>query len=247
MMLRVADRWYETHRFSDDVTLILETHIDPKWRCNIWHVRGRDRGLLVDSGMGLRPIQAEVTQITDKPLDCVATHSHFDHIGGHYEFDERIVHVAEADILRSPTRYNTVAQDYVTSLAWFDALPHAQFDPGTYQVAPAPPTRTVEEGDVVDLGNRHFEVLHLPGHSPGSIALWEEHSRTLYSGDVIYDGELFDHLYHSDIGDYICSLERLKMLPVETIHAGHFSSFGRDRLVTLIDTYLDQNRNLDRP
>ena len=44
---------------------------------------------------------------------------------------------------------------------------------GTYEVPAAPATRIVAGGDVIDLGNRHFEVIHTPGHSPGGIALWE--------------------------------------------------------------------------
>ena len=52
----------------------------------------------------------------------------------------------------------------------------------------------VEEGDIVDIGNRHFEVLHLPGHSPGSIGLWEASTGTLFSGDALYDGPLLDQL-----------------------------------------------------
>jgi glyoxylase-like metal-dependent hydrolase (beta-lactamase superfamily II) len=242
MPTAIADRWYETRRYGDDVTLILESHIDPAWRCNIWHVRGRDTDMLVDSGMGLRPIQAEVALVTEKPLNCVATHSHFDHVGGHHEFSERIVHAAEADILTHPTRYNTVADSYVTTSDWFRQLPYADFDPNSYCVNPAPPTRVVEEGDIVDLGDRHFEVLHMPGHSPGSIALWEQRTKTLFSGDIMYDGELFDHLYHSNIDHYARSLERLRNIPVETIHAGHFDSFGRDRLIALIDAYLEQHR-----
>ena len=52
---------------------------------------------------------------------------------------------------------------------------------------------------MVDIGNRHFEVLHLPGHSPGSIGLWEEASGTLFSGDAVYDGPLLDELPTSNI------------------------------------------------
>jgi hypothetical protein len=44
--------WYETIRMADGVTLIHEPWIKPFFRCNIWHVRGRDRDLLFDSGLG---------------------------------------------------------------------------------------------------------------------------------------------------------------------------------------------------
>jgi hypothetical protein len=60
-------------------------------------------------------------------------------------------------------------------------------------------TRLVDDGDALDIGDRHFEVVHLPGHSPGSIGLWEEATGTLFSGDAIYDGSLLDQLPESDI------------------------------------------------
>jgi glyoxylase-like metal-dependent hydrolase (beta-lactamase superfamily II) len=65
--------------------------------------------------------------------------------------------------------------------------------------------------------------------------LWEKATRTLFSGDVIYDGPLIDDLDHSDLTEYERSLKRLRRLPVETIHAGHDPSFGRERLHELID------------
>ena len=49
---RRTTRWYETIRIGDGVTLIHEPWIKPFFRCNIWHVRGRDRDLLFDSGLG---------------------------------------------------------------------------------------------------------------------------------------------------------------------------------------------------
>jgi len=245
MALQVADRWFETRRFDNDVTLIWEPHVDPGIRCNIWHVRGRARDLLIDSGMGLRSLREEVPKVTEKPVICVASHSHFDHVGAHHEFEERLVHPAEARIMAAPDRENTVINRYVT-LDIFRALPFAGFDPESYSVRPAPATATIDEGDVIDLGDRNFTVLHLPGHSPGSIALWESATDTLYSGDVIYDGELYDDLYHSDPDDYRASMVRLKALAPEVVHGGHFDSFGQERFAELIECYLSdrhQTRN----
>ena len=83
-----------------------------------------------------------------------------------------------------------------------------------------------------------FEVLHLPGHTPGSIALWEETSGVLFSGDVVYDGPLLDELPGSNIKDYIRTMKRLRELPVTAVHGGHEGSFGRERLLEIIDDYL---------
>ena len=103
---------------------------------------------------------------------------------------------------------------------------------------PAEISRLIGEGDRVDTGDRNFEVLHLPGHSPGSIALWEQSSGTLFSGDAIYDGPLLDQIPGSDITVYLETMRRLRNLPVSVVHAGHDPSFGRERLIEIADIYL---------
>lgn len=52
-MLPIADRWFDTKRISDDITLLWEPHVPPLMCCNIWHVRGRDRDLMIDTGIGI--------------------------------------------------------------------------------------------------------------------------------------------------------------------------------------------------
>ena len=66
----------------------------------------------------------------------------------------------------------------------------------------APATRLLWDGDMVDLGDRQFEVIHTPGHSPGGIALWEAATGVLFSGDIVYDGPLIEDTYHSNAADY---------------------------------------------
>ena len=106
----------------------------------------------------------------------------------------------------------------------------------------APATRLLEAGDVIDLGDRVFEVLHVPGHSPGSIALWEQSTGVLFSGDTVYDGPLVADAYHANRAHYQDSMQRLAKLPVNTVHGGHFASFGRARYQDLIAEYLAGQR-----
>jgi glyoxylase-like metal-dependent hydrolase (beta-lactamase superfamily II) len=244
MPLRIADTWYETRRLADGVTLIREAHVAPWLRCNIWHVRGRDRDLVIDTGMGLRPMVAEVRELSERPLTGIVTHTHFDHSGGLHEFEHRCAHPLEAETMARPDARNTVADiGYVRAEA-FLALPYAGFDHRTYAVRPAPITDPLDEGDLVDLGDRVFRVLHLPGHSPGSIALYEEATGILFSGDVVYDGEMIDNLFHSVPEQLAASMRRLKELPVRVVHGGHFASFGRDRLAVIVDEYLAGGRRI---
>lgn len=233
-------RWYETRRMDDDITLVHEPWIKPFFRCNMWHVRGRDRDLLFDTGLGAVPLRSSVPLLTGRPLVCVASHTHFDHVGSHWEFQDRRVHVAEADILADPRNDLTLADRYATD-EMFTGLPPG-WDATTYHVRAAPATALLRHGDVVDLGGRVFAVIHTPGHSPGGIALWEAATGTLLSGDIVYDGPLIDDAYHSDLGDYVESLERLRALPVRVVHGGHFDSFDGHRLKSVIAEYLSGHR-----
>jgi len=147
-------------------------------------------------------------------------------------------------VLRSPDERNTVWAAYRDTMMQDEPLarlPRDGFDFSAYAVTPAPPTRLIDEGDELDLGDRLFRVFHMPGHSPGSLCLFEPATRTLFTGDVLYDGELLDALYHSDREVYRETLARLREFPAEVVHCGHFDSFGRDRMVALIDRYLQRN------
>lgn len=230
--------WYRVRPAGDGVTFIDEPFIHEFYRCNMWHVRGRDRDMLVDSGMGVLSLREWVPLVTERALTAVASHTHFDHIGCHHEFEDRAVHRAEAAILADPTRPATLADPYVTD-AIFDRLPPAPYASTTYAVKAAPATRLLEDGDTVDLGHRRFEVIHTPGHSPGGIALWEAATGILFSGDIVYDGPLIEDTYHADAADYHRSMVRLLDLPVRVVHGGHFPSCGGDRHREIIRAWLD--------
>nr|WP_155094548.1 MBL fold metallo-hydrolase [Paracoccus aestuariivivens] len=224
-------------RVGDDITWIDEPHIHEFYRCNIWHVRGRDRDMLVDSGMGVVSLREWVPLVSGRPLGAVASHTHFDHIGCHHEFDCRLCHRAEAEILANPTRAATLADPYVTDEI-FTALPPEPYLSTSYAVTSAPATRLLEDGDRIDLGDRSFEIIHTPGHSPGGIALWEAATGVLISGDIVYDGPLIEDTYHSDAAAYIASMQRLLKLPVRVVHGGHFPSFSGERLRGIIIDWL---------
>jgi len=257
MAFKVADQWFERAGLADAITHIWEAHVPALLRCNIWHVRGRDSDLVIDTGMGIASLREFARDILERPAAAVATHAHIDHIGGHHEFDRCLVHSSElAGLCSCAGDYTLADADFnpldmaslrIPPVAGYeftgpvaDALPWAGFDLGSYRLRPPAHAEPVEDGDVIDLGDRHFEVLHLPGHSPGSIGLLEHATGTLFSGDAIYDGPLIDTLHHSSIPDYVRSLKRLLEVPVRVVHAGHDPSFGRDRLHELVRQQLDR-------
>ena len=249
-MLKLADKWYERKAITNDLTLVFEPHVHPFLRCNIWHLKGRDKDLLIDTGLGVSSLRDEIADLIDKPITALATHIHYDHVGCLHEFDERLMHASEAPRMTSYKEFSWLRAtdflgDYQAALQDDDfedylinAAPAPGFDPDCYQVTSTSVTRTLAEGDVIDLGNRHLEVFHLPGHSRGSIGLWDKQSSTLFSGDALYDGQLLDDLPDSSIPDYIQTMKRLRSLPVDVVHGGHEPSFDRSRMIELIDAYL---------
>ena len=230
--------WWRVRSVGDGVTWIDEPHVREFYRCNVWHVRGRDRDMLVDSGMGVVSLRQWVPLVTERPLEAVASHTHFDHVGCHHEFPCRSCHGAEAHLLRAPTRENTFADKYVTDDI-FTALPPEPYRSETYAVKSAPATRLLWDRDIVDLGDRRFEVIHTPGHSPGGIALWEAATGVLFSGDIVYDGELIEGTTAQEAAQYVASMERLLRLPVRVVHGGHFPSYSGERHRTIIRDWLE--------
>lgn len=254
--LKIASKWFESRRIDDDITLLWEPHVHAFLRCNIWHVRGRDTDLLIDTGMGVGGLAEAARDLFEKPVTVILTHTHMDHMGSAHEFDRICVHALEALDLTDASHHlpidikswDTETRNWICSMGYdiskgiLTAIPHKNFDLSAHRLEPAHATRLLHEGDVVDTGDRQFTVLHLPGHSPGSIGLWEASTGTLFSGDAIYDGALLDEIPGSDVSAYIKTMQRLRELPVSVVHAGHDPSFGRQRLRQIADEYLENRR-----
>jgi glyoxylase-like metal-dependent hydrolase (beta-lactamase superfamily II) len=251
--LEVAPRWFDVREVGDGVIRVTEPYVYPYVRANAWLIRGRDAHLLVDTGLGIGRLRAELDDLLDRPVIAVATHSHFDHFGGLGEFADRAAHQADGEVIEQAADYVTLtAATYPAALVdefaaaglpvpdvLISALPQADFDIGAFRTPAATITRWLADGDVLDLGDRAFEVIHAPGHSPGSVCLWEARSGALVSGDVLVDGEpLLDELPRSSPGDFAASLRRLADFPIGSVYAGHGPVFGRARALDIITDYL---------
>lgn len=144
---------------------------------------GEEKALVVDSTQGGGGSLRELLeQITDKPLMLVNTHSDPDHTAMNHEFDVAWMHPAEM------ARYHGEKGDR--------ALP----------VAP------LQEGDVIDIGGRAFEVVLIPGHTPGSIALLDRANRMIVVGDTVSATPVFLFGDGRDLDAYLVSLDRLAAL-----------------------------------
>jgi glyoxylase-like metal-dependent hydrolase (beta-lactamase superfamily II) len=167
--------------------------------------------VLFDTGNGIGNIKAIVDRLTDKPIQVLNSHSHFDHIGGNHYFSE-ILSVSTKFTLNNS---NGVKNDQVTLEASPEALCRGLPDGVTqqnHQIKPFTITHKIKDGDVLDLGGLKLEVLHIPGHTDDSIALLERDSGYLWSGDSFYEGPIWLFFPETDLKSYKKSMARLAAL-----------------------------------
>jgi glyoxylase-like metal-dependent hydrolase (beta-lactamase superfamily II) len=230
--------WFSKDVISGRVTRICEPHVHKFFRANMFHVVGRDADLVIDFGMGLGDLRSALDIRPGKPVLAVATHVHVDHVGSFHEFEPRLGHAAEAEAFARMPDADTLAGYFRKQPEALTAAAPTGMTPEAYRISPAPLTRILAENDVIDIGDACYTVLHLPGHSPGSIGLLDHRTGEFFSGDAIYEGGLVDDLPGCDIEAYKVTMKRLSELDVDVVHGGHGTRFSRDRLREIAITYL---------
>lgn len=173
---------------------------------------GETHALLIDTGLGIGNIKAEVHSLTDLPVKVVTTHVHWDHIGGHRFFNDISVHEGDAEWLKNGLAIpidmirNSVVQEP------FNAKLPEEFDINKYTVYTGKPTKILIDNDIIDIGSRKIKVLHTPGHSPGHICLLEEDKGYLFTGDLIYLGTLYAFYPSTNPALFKQSVDRISRL-----------------------------------
>jgi glyoxylase-like metal-dependent hydrolase (beta-lactamase superfamily II) len=211
--------WFEVRTFEHDIIGIGEPgHFED---VKSYLAIGNDLAMLVDSGMGFANLRAVVEHYTDLSVLLINSHGHLDHIGDNWRFERRWAHAAEADRIR-----DGVANERMRHFLADDALSRptpAGLDRDSFSIPGTELERTVDEGDVVDLGGRQFAILHTPGHSAGSISFFEEATGILIAGDIVYEGPLFAHHPDASAVDYRESLRKLNELApkISTVYPAH--------------------------
>ncbi|MGQ3215073.1 MAG: MBL fold metallo-hydrolase [Shinella sp.] len=232
------ENWFSKEAISDRLTRICEPHVHSFFRANMFHVVGKDADLVIDFGMGLADLGSALDIPSGKPVLAVATHVHVDHVGSFHEFEIRLGHEAEAEAFALMPDADTLADYFRTQPDALTAVPPTGLTPEAYTISTAPLTTILAENDVIDIGDACYTVLHLPGHSPGSIGLLDQRTGEFFSGDAIYEGGLVDDLPGCSIEAYKVTMTRLSELDVDIVHGGHGVMFGKDRLHEIAVRYL---------
>lgn len=188
-------------------------------------LKSDDEALLVDCGLGVLPLAPLVRSLVGRETSVrlALTHTHWDHIGALREYPNFCVHKAECDLSHPPLPLDKPAlRAFVTEAG--TALPEG-FDLDGYHAEPLAAAHNLSDGDEVRVGKRCLEVLHTPGHSPGSVCYLEQETGDLFCGDLLYEGPIYLQFDGCDLEDFAVSARRIANLVergvVQRIWSGH--------------------------
>ena len=156
-------------------------------------LEGNEKAVLIDSGANAPDAAEMAKKLTNKPVMLLNTHGDGDHTSGTAGFSEIYIHPEDFTKCEVNTRY-----------------------PGTS-------LKEIKDGDVIDLGDRPLRIIHIPGHTYGSVAILDVNNRVLYAGDSVQKGHIFRFGEKRDPEGFEASLDKLIALKGEydCIFASH--------------------------
>ena len=230
--IAVTDLGGGVHRVTHPLPLALD-HV------HCYAVAGKDGWTLVDTGLapGAEERWREALDRLGNPpvRSIVLTHFHPDHLGG----SAALARLTGAEVLQGAADREEAKSMYLDAgyldslrrLLSVNGMPPATIEEnveheGELLAAPAAPTRLLEEGDTVRLGDREVRVLVLPGHADGHIALYDERSGDLFAGDTILrritpNVATWPASAPDPLERYLASLERIAELRPARTYPGH--------------------------
>jgi len=189
--------------------------------CTLIWCEATKKAVVIDPGGNVPKIQAAIKQSNVSVEKIWLTHGHIDHVGGAADL---------RDALKVPIEGPHIADKFLLDNV---VASGARF--GMTGVRDFAPDRWLEEGDQVRIGELSFDILHCPGHSPGSVVFFNKAMRFAHVGDVLFNGSVG----RSDLpgGDHATLIKSIKdkLLPLGDdvgFICGHGpgSSIGQERL-----------------
>ena len=179
---------------------------------------GTDRALLFDTGSGVDDLKKAVEEITELPLLVIASHGHFDHIGGSPQFEEVFLSAKDMCIVKS--------YDIEKLREWIGE----GYDPkGFRNIKPL-------NFESFSLGDIEGKVIELPGHTHGSVGIYLPEMKLLLSGDALTPVMCLFFRNHGTVEDEVQTIERVQKLDIT-----HFITAHSDKMmpVSILDRMSD--------
>jgi glyoxylase-like metal-dependent hydrolase (beta-lactamase superfamily II) len=232
--IETSQKWFEVYKLLEGLFAIYEPYQFEE--AISYLVVGKERAVVIDTGTGIGNLKQVISELTELPVSVINTHGHWDHIGNNYQFEE-VVCFNNADCIKKLRTGvdNTYLQESITGDSLWKPLPEG-FDPVTWKIQPVEPTALLVNGSLIDLGDRTLEVIHTPGHSPGSSCLLDKKNRVLFTGDTFFPGPLYAYPEDVNIEDYIASIDKLKsrLDEYDYLCSGHNDPWVKSEVIDLV-------------
>jgi glyoxylase-like metal-dependent hydrolase (beta-lactamase superfamily II) len=213
----------------------------------IYLVLGDDAALVFDTGYGIAPIMPVVRKITDLPVICVLGHGHIDHANGAYQFKEAWIYEEDLELCLRHTGKKAKARALDRLSEKNVKLPE-DFDEEMYITSGAGSLKTMDIGQIFQLGGKSLEVVKMEGHTHGSAGLLVRQERVLLTSD---GANSFMWLFLEESthrSAYIAMLERNINLEFDTFFIAHDDRpFAKDCFKKFINVAKNANMAQAKP
>ena len=217
--------WFEIKKLPGDIYAIMEPYHFQDIISYL--IIGDHAAVLFDTGAGIGNILKAIDGLYNGDIIAINSHVHFDHVGGNHLFEKVLIYNHLPAINRLKTGYSAAELAPHAKPGLFAPGKIVNFDPDGYVIMPSNPC-PIEDGHIIDLGNRRLRVMHSPGHSPDSIMLHDDLTSALFTGDSYYPAHIYCH-YEGDfygvssLEKFACSLAKAAAIAddLKTLHPGH--------------------------
>lgn len=210
--VRQSQSWFEVYKIRPGIFAIYEP--GQAEEVISYLIVGTNQSVLFDTGLGIGDIKKLVSELSSAEPVVINSHSHYDHVGGNFQFQEIYGVDTKFSQLSSKGSLHDKVKEFV-SKGWIWKETPKGFDSNNYVAKPYKVTKVIQSGDRIDLGDKVLEVISTPGHSPDSICLLDRKNRLLFVGDTFYLGPLYAQLPESDLKLYTESAALLRKLTEE--------------------------------
>ncbi|MBS1667459.1 MAG: MBL fold metallo-hydrolase [Bacteroidetes bacterium] len=246
--IKVQSNWFKVYRVGQNVIAIVEPYNFEEVISYL--ILGKNKALLFDTGIGVDSISPVVKQLTKLPVLVLNSHTHFDHIGGNYEFKNILALKTSYTLKHAKEGWNhdSIKDEVTKGSLCLQRLPG--FDTSHYYIHPFEISQFVKDGDEVDLGGRKLKIIAVPGHTMDAIALFDSTNGYLWTGDTFYEGPIYLFAEETYLLAYEKSITTLaKMAPrLKKVFPSHNNPISEPvRLVELKNNFLTMKAGKVKP
>lgn len=163
---------------------------------NSYLILGQERAALIDMAVDTPELYSFACRLANKPVTVLLTHGHPDHVYHLETAAEAWLHPGDHDLVKKGI-------------------------PGICPPVTGVSLHPLEDGQQIDLGGRRLEVLHLPGHTFGSVLFLDRQTGTLFTGDTCARRLLYGLTPTVPLEEHCKRLEKLAVLPFDRIYTAH--------------------------